>query len=222
MPPLPAVPNVLKADLQWSISGAPLIRTRNYFRYSGGPPAPTDAVALASDIFGAMGAHAILWGPDTGLEAVEVTDLASSGGGQGTHAGSVIGTRAGDLMPSSTCALVNYLISRRYRGGKPRSYWPFFTQNDISTPTSWRGTSTAEVDAALATYFAAVIGASSGTTSITEHVNVGYYEGFTVVTNPITGRAKNVAKLRGTPLVDVISSYATSVRIASQRRRIGR
>lgn len=222
MPALPNVPNVVKTDLQWSLPGVPLIRTRNYFRYSGGPPTATDATALAADIYSAMSSHADLWTDAYSLAGVEVTDLSSAQGGQGVHAQSTVGTRGTTDLPASAAVLVNHVISRRYRGGKPRSYYPWFTQADISTPTSWVPAALTEVDSALSAFYGAVIGAISGSTTLTDHVSVSYYSGFTVQTSPSTGRAKNVSKLRTTPAVDVIESFAAAARIGNQRRRLGR
>jgi hypothetical protein len=50
-------------------------------------------------------------------------------------------------------------------------------------------------------------------------VNVSYYNGFTVVTNPTTGRARNVPTLRGTPVVDTVTGIVARVQVGSQRRR---
>jgi hypothetical protein len=51
-------------------------------------------------------------------------------------------------------------------------------------------------------------------------VSVSYYEGFTSVTNPITGRTKDVSKLRtGGPVVDVVSAIIVANGPKSQRRR---
>lgn len=222
VPPLPNVANVMKSDLQWSLPGVALVRTRNYWRYSGSAPTATDATVLAAGIYNAMHSHDDLWTDAVNLAGCEVTDLSSSQGGQGTHAQSTVGTRGTTDLPSNATVLVNYLINRRYRGGKPRSYLPLFTQADIATPTSWDPTAVTEVDSAMTSYFGAVVGLESGSTTITDHVNVSYYNGSHVVINPDTGRAKNVADVRTTPIVDVINSFATSLRIASQRRRLGR
>ena len=219
MPALPSVPNVLRADLQFSIPSAGVIHTRFMFRYSGGPPNSTDATNLAADIYSPAAAMASFWDAETGLEGVEVTDLSSPSGGQGVHAQATVGTRAGGELTGGTAVLVNYLIARRYRGGKPRSYLPWFTSSDLANRDAWVSGSLTALDSALSTFFAAVIGLNSGTTTIEDHVNVSYYEGFTVVTNPVTGRARNVPKVRTTPEVDVITSFAVSPRPASQRRR---
>jgi hypothetical protein len=115
--------------------------------------------------------------------------------------------------------LVNYVIGRRYRGGKPRSYFPWGSSQEIFTRQSWNPTFVTNVDSGLAAYFSAVIGTTVGGTTLTEHVNVSYYSGFTVVTNPVTHRARNVPTVRAVPVVDNILSFAASSRPASQRRR---
>lgn len=219
MPPLPPVPNVIKAQLLWSDAGDADVRSNQYFRYSGGTPSPTDANVLAAGIYAAMATHSNQWGEDTQLTGVEVTDLASAGGGQGLHAESTTGTRLGTPVAGGTAVVVGYVIGRRYRGGKPRNYFPFFTSSDLATRQGWAAGNVTALNSALATYFAAVIGLSSGTTTITEHVNVSYYSGFTVVISPTTGRSRNVPKLRLVPDVDDITSFGTRVQPGSQRRR---
>lgn len=220
MPPLPSVANVLRADLLWNDGSDTDVSTRMFFRYSGGPPDPTDAVALAADIWAPASSMNDLWSTNTDLTGVRVTDLASATGGQGEHAQSSTGTRVGSELAGGTCLVVGYVVQRRYRGGKPRSYFPWFTSADLTTRQTWNTTDLTSVDSALATFFAAVIGLTSGTTTITDHVNVSWYEGNKVVTNPITGRARNVPQLRPDgPKVDVISSFAARPTPGSQRRR---
>jgi hypothetical protein len=89
----------------------------------------------------------------------------------------------------------------------------------VSTRQNWSTAFVGDVTAALTSAFAAIIGASAGGTTITQHVNVSYYAGFTVVTSPTSGRARNVPTLRSSPHVDTITSFAVSQRIANQRRR---
>ncbi len=51
-------------------------------------------------------------------------------------------------------------------------------------------------------------------------VNVSYYEGFKVVTDPLTGRSRNVSQLRPEgPAVDRITSFSINPKLGSQRRR---
>jgi hypothetical protein len=213
------VSEVLKAQLLWSDSADNDVRTSLFFRYSGGAPDSTDATLLAADIYGAAAAMDTQWTPTTQLTGVLVTDLSSPAGGQGLHAQSTAGSRSGTDLAGGTAVVVGYLITRRYRGGKPRSYFPFFDSSDLTTRQQWAAGNLTALDSELATFFSAVIGLTEGPTTITNHVNVSYYDGFTVVTNPVTGRARNVPKLRTTPVVDVITSFGTRSAPGSQRRR---
>src|SRR6516162_9032191 len=71
------------------------------------------------------------------LVEVTVTDLSSASGFIGTNSTGAAGTRAQGEVPASACALLNIPVARRYRGGKPRVYWPFGSAPDISTPQTW-------------------------------------------------------------------------------------
>jgi hypothetical protein len=69
-------------------------------------------------------------------------------------------------------------------------------------------------------FFAALEAAVwSGASSLAQ-VNVSYYKGFTVVTSPTTGRARNVPTLRSAPVVDAVTAQAVRTSIGTQRRRI--
>lgn len=219
MPPLPTVPNVLRADLQYNDGSDLSVAARHFFRYSGAPPTSADALTLAADIYGAMASHAGLWDTFSSLAGCKVTDLSSSTGGVGEHAQVTIGTRPNTPLPGGTAVVVNYVIARRYRGGKPRNYMPWFVADDLQPRQLWFAEAVNDATTALAAFFPAVIGLVSGGTTITAHVNVSYYSGFTAVQNPITGRWRNVPKLRTTPLVDDILSWSVSSRPGSQRRR---
>lgn len=218
MPALPAVANVLRSDVQWKVGGDLSAGTKLFWRYSGGPPNGTDATAFASTIWSNFSSIMGLCVATVSLEGVKVTDLASNTGAVGIHAAVAPGSRPGDEGPGSLCVLTNYVINRRYRGGKPRSYWPFGVAQDLSTQQTWDSVLINAVSSALAGLFSSIIGQTQGSTSITEHVNVSYYSGFHVVTTP-SGRAKNVSNPRPVPVVDPIVSFAPSARPASQRRR---
>jgi hypothetical protein len=218
MPPLPAVPNVLKASLDWSISSDVSARTGLFFSYSGTEPNNAACTALAGDIYAAFAVNNGDWDVDTSLIGCEVIDLSSTTGGVGLHSGSVPGSLTQPISGASS-VLANYLIARRYRGGRPRSYWPFGDASVVGNRQTWEATFITGVTTHLTAAFGAVIGATSGGTTITNHVNVSYYDGFTVVTSPTTGRARNVPKLRSVPLVDAIVGFNVATRIANQRRR---
>jgi hypothetical protein len=218
MPALPTIPNVLKVSLLWSISSDVDARTGLFFSYSGSAPNNAACSAFATAAFNAFGAFGEDWDSDTSLIGTEVIDLSSHSGGVGLHSGTVVGNLTHPISGASS-VLVNYQIARRYRGGRPRSYLPWGDQTVIGNRQTWGGTFVAAVTTHVGDAFAGIIGQTSGGTTISQHVNVSYYEGFTVETNPGTGRARNVPNLRSSPLVDTIVGYSISTRIANQRRR---
>lgn len=219
MPPLPSVPNVVHAQLGFTDGGDTGVLATQYFRYSGGPPTATDLNALSADVFNAARGFCPFLDSASALTGVRLTDLSAPTAAQGEFASDAPGTRGGDVLPGGTCVLVAYVINRRYRGGKPRNYFPFFVTDDLATRQLWEAGPLGLLGSEVGTYFTTVIGSSSGTTTFTDHVNVSYYDGFTVETNPTTGRARNVPKRRTTPVVDTIVSYAVKANPASQRRR---
>ena len=219
MPPLPSVPNVIHCSLGFTDGSDTAVLATQFFRYSGGPPTSTDLNALSADVFNAARDFVPFLDSTSALTGVRLTDLSAVTAAQGEFASAAPGTRGGDVLPGATCVLVRYVINRRYRGGKPRNYFPFFTTDDLATRQLWEAGPLGLLGTAVGTYFSTVIGSSSGSTDITDHVNVSYYDGFTVETNPSTGRARNVPKRRTTPVVDTIVSYSVAANPASQRRR---
>lgn len=220
MPALPPVPAVLKTQIQWTVGSDALVDTNLYFSYSGGAPTSTDCVSLAASIYGLWAAAHTWWADANFLIGVKVTDLSSPSGGVGEHAQSTQGALGAALSPANIATLVNYVISRRYRGGKPRSYLPWGSINQLQTEQQWTASYISSADSALSTIFTGTTGLSSGATTISNHVNVSYYSGFTVVTNPITHRSRNVPTVRTSPVVDTILSYSVSPYLGSVRRRI--
>lgn len=223
MPALPAVPNVARVEIQFNDEGDALIQSRLYWRYSGGPPSGADATSLANQIYaGAAAEFAPLLETTKTLIGVRFTDLSSASGADATHAANTPGTRSGNRLPASTCTLAVHIIGRRYRGGKPRTYWPFGTDSDLATAQAWTTGFSSALGGAWLGFFTAMNGYTAGSTALTAEVAVSYYHGFTVVTNPITGRAKNVSTLRAAPVVDTVTTTLWPTKLASQRRRIVR
>lgn len=219
MPALPNVPGVLKLNIHWGVEADTRAQTVHHLSYTGGPPSAAQCATMAASAVstGATNMQTAV-GLHSGMTNCEVTDLTSSTSGQGTGGSGWAGTRTGGQLAPGTAALANYTISRRYRGGKPRSYLPFGTATDVDVTGLWLAASTTAFHTALANWFAALIGIGAGCT-IQNVVNVSYYHGSNVVISPTTGRAKNVPILRGTPLVDIISASSFPTRIGSQRRR---
>lgn len=220
MPALPPVPNVIRVTLTHSDASDVDVQTHLYFSYAGTAPTNaqlnTMAAALASPWAGSMGSYAFT---DVQLTRIDIIDLSSSTAAVGTALVSETGTRTGKTNAGAVAVLINYGVSRRYRGGKPRSYLPYLVADDLATPQSWVSATLTSLVGAWQTFLATIEGSVWTGGSSVKQVNVSYYEGFTSVQNPITMRWRNVSKPRTTPLVDVIVAIKGNLKPGSQRRR---
>jgi hypothetical protein len=221
VPALPNVPAVIRSEFIGSSDGSEVWQTRFYSQYPGTAPSPGNLVSFNNALAAAFLAHAVpLMGTQKDLFQVNSTDLSSSTAAQAQIAATHVGTRVGAQLPPAAAAVVSYYIGRRYRGGHPRGYWPFGTATEISASGQWDPTFQVSVASAvqqiLIDAYANGIWNASGPI---KHVAVSYYSGFTVVIDPVTGRARNVPKLRPVPLVDQVISVTTNPEIGTQRRR---
>jgi hypothetical protein len=226
VPALPDVPSVIRA--QWRLTKGTDVEvfSRFFFRYTGTAPSDATATLIANDMWLAYSNHLMsLVDASTQLDGAFVVDLTSPSAGAGEDLGVSPGTRTGGELPAATCALVNLAIARRYRGGKPRSYFPFGVATDLLNPQAWTTTFLGDVATALNGFFNACLAITEGGCSISELVNVGYYGeligglSFTAVQNPTTKRWRNVPNVRTTPLVDPVLSYVLNAKPGNQRRR---
>ena len=220
MPALPDVANVLKIGVHWIVGGDSQAYDRVYLGYNGSAPTDANCATIAQDINTAAVSHLIpLVFSGTDLTSIDVTDLTSPTSGSGEYAASTAGTRSGAVLPENATTLQNSQIQRRYRGGKPRTYWPFGTDSDLSSPQVWSGSAITAFEAGLAAFYTACAAISVGGCSVGAQVNVSYYKGFTAVVNPITGRTRDVPNVRSAAVIDTISAISVNEHVASQRRR---
>lgn len=222
MPPLPAVPNVLRYDFLQSMQSQPDIQNRLYFAYTGGPPSPSDllasAVALAASWHTNMHPHQV---PELTLNAVRGIDLNSNTGAVVVANAGTVGTFADDPQGLGVALVVQFKIARRYRGGKPRLYMagpPFGAI--VGATGAWGAGYTAAVLASFQAMVAGFVGTTFGALTIGAHHNVSYFSGFHNVTLP-SGRETSRPTVRGVAVVDQVTGYAINPRPASQRRRNG-
>lgn len=196
--------------------------TRFYLRYAGSVPTAANLVTMAAAVATEWTSTVnALYGTFVTLTNTICEDLSSDTGASGENGSSLAGTRDGGDLPASAAAVINYLISRRYRGGHPKGFWPSMTDADISTPQLWSDDALGSITESGQLLINAVIAAAWGGAGLVQQVNVSYHEGFTSVQNPVTLRWRNIPKVRATPVVDVVTSMAARQRIGSQRRRLG-
>jgi hypothetical protein len=220
MPALPAVPLTLKCTIGFSLPGDANAIVRTYETYTGTPPTPTQASAFAQSVGAAFGTRfAAYMAIGTSQTSVTVEDLNTNSGAVGFDVTAHAGTRNGGVLAPGTALMIQHIIARRYRGGKPKMFLPFGVSTDITAGGLWSSAIVTPAGTAIINFYADLAAAGwTGAGTIT-HTNVSYYQGFTVVTNPITHRSRNVPTLRGTPLIDTVINYSVEQGIASQRRR---
>lgn len=221
MATLPDASGVIRVDCKLFIGIDANCLTRFFIHYDGSAPSASDLTTLAGAIRTAFNTNlkALVFSSNQ-LTQVTCTDLTTVSGAVGVDSTAVTGTRAGSALPASASTVVSYKISRRFRGGHARGYWPFGVAGDMSGEQNWGSTFTSSVKTGIDAFFTAVLAAGwSGAGAVT-HVNVSYYHGSHVVTNPATGRARNVPDLRATPLVGQVIARNVVAGIGSQRRRL--
>lgn len=220
MAPLPSPGKVLRCGFTIGDGGSISAGSRFFLSYSGGPPNSTDLNTLATDVAGFWASHmAGATSAHDFFTGVEIVDLSSDLGAEGTWTGSNDGDREGDLMPANACVVVNHQIARRYRGGRPRTYVRMGTQADMQGSNEWSSAFQTVALSSWEAWISAILGVTGLSITLDDVVNVSWYQGNLVFTTP-TGRARNIPQLRDTPVVDNITGSTVAVKIGSQRRRL--
>ena len=218
--PLPAVPKVVRLTFVQSFGDDPDIINTLHYQYAG-TQSQADLDSLTSVAVGAW--HAQIHPRQVvGIQLLRVNavDLSSASAPQSTLAAGTFGTNVGNGITGAASMVVSLKIARRYKGGKPRIYLAGFPTSDQATVQTWTGGAITAAQTAVLGLDAALEGYGGATMGAIDMVSVSYFSGFTVVTNPVTLRAKNVPKLRvGGPVVDLVTGISPNLHIGSQRRR---
>jgi len=221
MPPLPPAPGVVEVQLVHELNADNNVYTRLFNEFSGATPTVAQLATMASTLSGNWNTLLKPYAPaDCVLREIVVTDLTSSSSSRGLWTGSITGTRSGTANPGLLCALVNYAIARRYRGGKPRSYLPYGTQSDLNGAAGWTSGFVSGLTTAWTDFIADVATAIGVWGTAGAQCAVSYYEGFASVENPVTKRWRNIPTPRsGDAVVDPILSLTIASNYSQQRRR---
>jgi hypothetical protein len=214
----PVVPGVVQVLWKGHFTGGLQWLNKLFVSYAGGAPTAVDLNTYSDNVLTAFqGNITPLQHTDVSIDEVETTDLASSMGAVGVSVGVTPGTRAGVQVAGNAAVLVNYHVSRHYRGGHPRSYIVAGVAADLTSASEWAGGLVADVHTAMLAMVTAML-TSAGAFIPSQHVNVSYFGG--APTDPITH--KSIPRVAA--LVDVIAPAGLTVatEVASQRRRIGR
>lgn len=218
--PLPAVPKVVRLTFVQSYGDDQNVINTLHYEYAGTESA-ADLQTLATTA-------ATAWHSDIHprqvvgirLDHVLATDLSSSSSPQAVAAAGTLGTNGGNGITGASSMVVKLLIARRYRGGKPKIFLAGFPTSDQQTVQTWSSAALTAADTAMTGLDVAIEGYGGATMGAVDAVSVSYFQGFHVVTNPVTLRAKNVPTLRGGgPVIDPVTGVSADLHIGSQRRR---
>jgi hypothetical protein len=222
MPPLPSPGLVVR--ISWETeddSGVPA-GSRAFFSYHGSAMTQGVANGLAAAVVTAWGDNIapIVATTDT-LTSVTVQDLSSDTGVVAETTATTAGSGSGNAMPPNIAININHVIARRYRGGKPKTFLRAGTVSDVhaTLKNEWSAAFIATATTAWQAFVSDVLAASGA--NLSNIVNVSWYQGFTPVLNPVTGRTRDVAKLRADgPITDVVTDAIVRPKFGSQRRRL--
>jgi hypothetical protein len=224
MPALAPQPNILRVRLDFAAGSDSLITTTTHWVWSGTAPTAAMCTTAATDSTTAgIAQFPAVMDIDTLFLGTTVEDLTTSTGAFGSNATSTAGVRAGAILPASAAVLVNLGIARRYRGGKPRLYFPWGTGADLADAQSWAAGAVTNFTFAFQSWLNSLHGVVIAGTTIVAPCSISQYHGFTLVTNPITGRGRNVSTPRAVAIApDVVTTFAVNPKVGSQRRRYQR
>jgi hypothetical protein len=206
VPALPPVPGVIKFELLWTQAGIPAANIL-HAAYTGGPPAAADVAAFCLDLDDAF--WVTPFRADYPASTVYVgsrgTDLSSSTGATAEHSVGSAGTATDSGISAQACLMVNYSITRRYRGGHPRTYFPPPAWGGLTSPSDWDSGVVSDCAGAVADIQSVFSTATHGSTTLSGMVCVSYV----------------AAKVpRVDPLVEPITGYSVGAIVRTQRRRL--
>lgn len=220
MPALPPVTDVVRVDMAHTWDEDPHLTNRFYIDFTGGAPSEATMNQFATDVVNSWVSNlAPLCNELIHLVSVVTTDLTSDTANRGEQTVSHAGTRSGQNLTINDCAVMNFQIARRYRGGKPRLYGPWGVAGDLADSNTWGGSFITACEDAWTAFMAALVVDHAGT-SFEVQQNVSYYSGFASVQNPVTKRWSNIPTPRTEAVHDDIISVSLSKYIGSQRRRV--
>lgn len=206
MTTLPPVPGVVQVRLKGTFGPQPFNNIL-YLQFSGAAPTVADLTTVGTAVGNAWGTSlAPLCATGIDLAAIDLADLSSPAAAQTSVAAAKPGTRTGGFITAATCCVVSWKINVRYRGGHPRTYFPFGVTTDLSSVRLWTTAFTTLVQTNINTFRTAL--------------NAITASGATYKMVAVSRVANNVQ--RPTPLVFPIQSNLVHGRVDTQRRRLGR
>jgi hypothetical protein len=211
MPPLPAVPAVIRFSVEGRCGDGAWVNVL-HFRYTGSVP---DAAALngfANDALNQWNSDFSSLMPTTSsVVRATAIDLSTPLTAAGVFEDTLVGTRAGTGVSACLAVLVSKNVARRYRGGHPRSYLAIGVEADLATASTWTAGLIAATTSDYEAFVTGMLADTHGGTVLASECVVSYVD---KAVNPV------YPFRRAVPLVlDVLGSVAKTA-IAIQRSRM--
>jgi predicted transcriptional regulator len=219
MPPLASVPKVIKVEFIHTLQENTDILNRIFVAYAG-TDTVADITALVTHFGTAWAAHVMAnLSSSLVLEAVQAIDLSSpSAPAAAAPFSSAGGDTTGNTMSANVAVTVQKKLSRRYRGGHPRTYLAGASTQKLVDTERWSSAAINTWEADWTAWEVAAISGAPAGLGVLQFVNVSFFSGFINHTFP-SGRTRPIPVPRVTPLVDIILSTSINPRPTSQRRR---
>lgn len=218
--PKPPAPQILVFIHQWASGGSQVGGSRTYWHYGGAAPAISDLDALAVSYLSTWQTNMDpVINTNQSLLQLQIVDLTSPTSAASAFHGGSAGTRVGAELPLNCAVQIQYYITRRYRGGKPRSMFIGGSTADTTDGRHW----TAAFQSAYTTAYTAVVNAMEaygGTVGALQPYNVSYYSGLTADSTASPWDPVNVPNYRTAVQKDPIVRFGVSLTIGSARRRL--
>jgi hypothetical protein len=220
MPALPAPGPVIRVDLHFTVGTDANALTRWFMAYFGSPPAIPALTSFTTALNGYCDdALPPLMHSDTTYTGCTITDLATDTGASLYASESSAGSRDGAALGADVCLLANFTVDRRYRGGKPRGYWPLGTASDLETRQTWTSDFLAAAQTPIENIYGQLTGDEADGCTVGQNVNVSYYGPPNRFLTGSTGRIRTVSTVRTTPILDAAVGPTLNPKLGSQRRR---
>lgn len=205
MAPRPPVANVIKVEILWTQGSIPAANVL-HCGYSSAPPSAEDLATLAAAVQTTLKDQLqASYGGQTVQTEVICTDLSTDSGYVGSASTPWTGSDTeSQFISAGSAFLTNWEISRRYRGGKPRTYWPAVTSEAMETQSTWGSTIIGVFNTAMAALQATFV-ATYGSLVCSGIGCVSY-------------RSDNSARVD--PVYEPFTGFSHATLVRSQRRRI--
>jgi hypothetical protein len=212
MPALLPVAQCLRVAAHGTIDAYPFASLFNW-KYTGGSTTSVELDTFCNSFGSAWNTHfAGLYPASTRLTGVVAYDMTAPDAPQGQAGFATPGSRVGTMLPAQVACCVTWKVNYRWRGGHPRTYFPFGVTGDLADAAHFNQTFTDPVDTACEAFRAQVNSLLLGS-------KVGYMALVRRQHTPIKGQPPvNFDP----PLVLVINGSEVDTRVDTQRRRLGR